>query len=144
MINESDMYCQNGPITTANIAPYVNDETGFVYMEESNGNTNDDSFIQAKSVESGDTYNNYPEFTGQVDSTGLNDFDFVQAPTTVIIQHSVESVDSSASNGNNTLPANLNPNVPEFVPTFAHGSCAESLNYDKKLGDDSDIEGIYT
>ena len=30
--------------------------------------------------------------------------------------------------------------VPEFVPNFAHGSCAESLNYENSLDKNSDIE----
>ena len=115
---ESDNYNRNGTSSTAKIDPYVNEE----------------SFIQENS-----------EFSSKVDSTGLNDFDFVQVPTAVMVQNSEESLMSQNIDDNNiTQPPNLNPNVPEFVPTFAHGSCAESLNYDKKLEDNSDIEGINT
>ena len=114
---ESDIYNRNETTSTANIDPYVNDE----------------SVIQANS-----------EFSSRVDSAGLNDFDFVQVPRAVMVQNPEESLESQNINDNISQPPNLNPNVPEFVPTFAHGSCAESLNYDKKLEDNSDIEGIYT
>ena len=123
----------SGRDPTNNETAFVNDKTGLVYMEENTGNVNDESVIQPNS-----------EFSSRVDSTALNDFDFVQVPTTVMVQNSEESLESQNINDDITQPPNLNPNVPEFVPTFAHGSCAESLNYDKKLGDDSDIEGIYT
>ena len=134
---------KNGPISTLNDAQYLSDQTGFVYLEENTGNTNNDSFLQDNSVESGDTCNNVTGYTSQIDSTSLKDFDFVKVPTTVIVQNSVESLSSPNNISNIAQPANLNPNVPEFVPTFAHGSCAESLNYDNPLEKNSDIEGMY-
>ena len=130
---------KNGPISTANDVQYLSDQTGVLYLEE---NIND-PFLQDNTVESGDTCNNVTAYSSQIDSTALKDFDFVQVPTTVIVQASVESLGSPTNTSDIAPPANLNPNVPEFVPTFAHGSCAESLNYEYPPEKNSDIEGMY-
>ena len=84
-------------------------------------------------------------YTSQVDCTTLSKLDLAG---TTIVQNSVELQNSSVQIPEQLIypapPAgNLNPNVPEFVPTFAHGSCAESLNYENSLDKNSDIEGMY-
>ena len=145
--NEKDMYINGELILTASIEKYVSDIAGINQPGASHSDSAE-CFIPPNAEESEESYISSPPYIGEVDCTTFSKLDLGNIAGTGIVQNSVESHNSSVQVTEPlTYPAqhagNLNPNVPEFVPTFAHGSCAESLNYENSLEKNSDIEGIY-
>ena len=103
-------------------------------------------FIHPHPAEAVDTYISVSPYTNQVDSTILVAPDLALIPpATVIVENPMESYNlpalSEASICSATLVGNLNPNVPEFVPTFITGSCPSNSHYENLQENNADREG---
>ena len=144
---EREMY-NNGELTlTTSIDKYVNDIAD-INQPGANYSDSAECFILPNTAESEEAYISLSPYTSQVDCNTFSKLDLGNIAGTGIVQNSVESYNSCVQTTESVIypapPAgNLNPNVPEFVPTLAHGSCAESLNYENSLDKNSDIEGNY-
>ena len=133
----SDIYTAGDELT---IDQYENHDADNDQIEMNYSATNN-CFVPLNASKNADAYISPSPYNDQAEQPyTLTDIDLTKVPA--VIESSVELSNLSKDPMYPAQPAaNLNPNVPEFVPTFVHGTCAESLNEKNSQGKNSDIEG---